>query len=138
MYTQYAIYTVMYLDYTCIIPLGSWSNMCCRSSARSGLLGLASMAASSACAVKSSFETVMFFTLSPPLGAGEGERDIEACCCWPSEPEWCDSKAGTSSEDGLPDSDVSEEMLESTAIAAVVVALVVSGAEVSERLSLWL
>ena len=94
------------------------------------------MAASSACAVKSSFGTVMFLTLSPPLGAGEGERDIDLCCCWPSEPERCDSEPGTSSEDGLRNPDVREGIFKSVAIVAEVAPVTVSGAEVSERLSL--
>ena len=95
------------------------------------------MAASSACAVKSSFGTVMFLTLSPPLGAGEGERDIElCCCCWPSEPEWCDSEPGISSEDGVRNPDVSEGIFKSAAIVAEAAPVTVSDPEVSERLSL--
>ena len=84
------------------------------------------MAASSACAVQSSFGTVIFFTFSP-LGAGEGDRDIEVRC-WPSKP-------GTSSEKGLPDiSDSEADSVGSVAIAAVV--LIVSDVVTSERLSL--
>ena len=89
-----------YTTHTCTHPLGKWSNMCCRSSAKSGLFGRASITANSACAVETSFGTVMLAFLSPP-GAGETDREVLLSllpsCCNPPE-VWL---GGTSSELGL-------------------------------------
>lgn len=88
--------------HTCIIPLGIWSNMFCRSSDRRGLFGPASIAATSAWAAISSFGTLTFAFLSQMV-AGEGEREGDfwywppSCCsdlCWACV-------EGTSSEFGL-------------------------------------
>ena len=94
---------------TCIIPLGKWSMMFCKSSTRRGLFGLASMAASRAWAVNSSLGTVTLAFFSPPL-AGEEDRDRDFCClsvsCWLLE-AW---PGGTSSDEGLWGWDVSSAL----------------------------
>ena len=86
--------------HTCTHPLGKWSNMWCRLSARSGLFGRASITAISACAVESSFGTVMLAFLSP-LGAGETDREM-LLSLRPSSCNWLEVLlGGTLSELGL-------------------------------------